>query len=100
MELEKFSKFKSDNKYYNGNELLSKTDRNGKKPEIFISTSNRSAGKTTWFGGYLLNKFLKNNELFCIVLRKKYQLEKGVSYKAYFPSALTTFFPNLEMKED
>ena len=100
MELERFSKFKSDNKYYNGNELLSKTDRNGKKPEIFISTSNRSAGKTTWFGGYLLNKFLKNNELFCIVLRKKYQLEKGVSYKAYFPSALTTFFPDLEMKEE
>ena len=36
MELEKFSKFKSDNKYYNGNELLSKTDRNGKNQKYLF----------------------------------------------------------------
>lgn len=101
MELNKFNHFVSDDKiHYSGNLLLSKMDRNGNKPETYISTSNRSAGKTTWFGGYVLNKFLKNDELFCIVLRKKYQLEKAVSYMAYFPSALTTFYPELIMKEE
>lgn len=100
MELSAYSKFKSDKKYYCGHELLSKLDRNGKKPEIFISTSNRSAGKTTWIGGYFLDKFLKKGELFCIILRKKYQLEKAVSYMAYFPSALSVFFPSLELKEE
>ena len=35
--------------YYDGTKLLSMQDMNGNKPEIYISTSNRSAGKTTYF---------------------------------------------------
>ena len=34
--------------FYDGTKLLSMTDLNGDKPEIYICTSNRSAGKTTW----------------------------------------------------
>ena len=34
--------------YYNGSKLLSLKDINKQTPEIFISTSNRSAGKTTF----------------------------------------------------
>ena len=75
MNLQKYNHFISDDKiHYSGNLLLSKMDKNGNKPETYISTSNRSAGKTTWFGGYLLNKFLAKDELFCILMRKKYQL--------------------------
>lgn len=35
----------TETKYYDGTKLLSMTDLNGKKPEIFICTSNRTAGK-------------------------------------------------------
>lgn len=101
MELLNFSKFIYDDKnHYSGNLLLSKFDRNNIRPEIYCSTTNRSAGKTTWFGGYFIHKFLKNEELFCILMRKKYQLEKSLSFQAYFPSALECFFPALEMKEE
>lgn len=101
MNLQKYNHFISDDKiHYSGNLLLSKMDKNGNKPETYISTSNRSAGKTTWFGGYILNKFLTKNELFCILMRKKYQLEKSVSFMAYFPSALSVYYPDLEMKEE
>lgn len=100
MELITCSNFKDNTKYYSGYLLLSKYDRYNTKPEIYISTSNRSAGKTTWFGGFFIYKFLKNEEKFCILMRKKYQLEKALSFQAYFPSALSTFFPKLEMKEE
>ncbi len=40
---------KKQSKYYDGKKLLSIKDLNGEKPEIFICTSNRSAGKTTYF---------------------------------------------------
>ena len=35
--------------YYDGTKLLSLKDINGKTPEVFMCTSNRSAGKTTYF---------------------------------------------------
>ena len=35
--------------YYDGTRLLSMKDLNGKKPEIFIVTTNRTLGKTTYF---------------------------------------------------
>ena len=45
--------------FYDGTKLLSMTDLNGDKPEIYICTSNRSAGKTTWFNRYAVKKFVK-----------------------------------------
>ena len=44
-------------KYYDGTKLLSLMDINGKRPEIYISTSNRSAGKTTYFNRFFVNRF-------------------------------------------
>ena len=49
----------SDSKYYDGTKLLSLLDINGKKPEIYICTSNRTGGKTTYFARLLVNHFLK-----------------------------------------
>lgn len=49
----------SENKYYDGTKLLSMKDINGLKPELFLCTTNRSGGKTTYFGRLLINRFLK-----------------------------------------
>lgn len=62
-------------KYYDGTKLLSMKDINGNVPEIYISTSNRSAGKTTYFNRYLINRFLKYNEKFCLLYRFQDELK-------------------------
>ena len=36
-------------KYYDGTKLLSMLDLNGNKPEIYMCTTNRTGGKTTYF---------------------------------------------------
>lgn len=54
-------------KYYDGTKLLSLKDLNGRTPEIYICTSNRSAGKTTFFNRYLIKKFKNNNEKFLLL---------------------------------
>lgn len=44
--------------YYDGTKLLSLKDINGKTPEVFMCTSNRSAGKTTYFNRLVVNSLL------------------------------------------
>ena len=48
------------NQFYDGTKLLSLKDLNGNTPEIFMCTTNRSAGKTTYFNRYCVKKFLAN----------------------------------------
>lgn len=60
--------------YYDGTKLLSMKDINGLTPEIFISTSNRSAGKTTYFGRMVVNRFKKQGKKFCLLYRFNYEL--------------------------
>ena len=45
--------------YYDGTKLLSLLDINGKKPELYMVTTNRTGGKTTWFSSFLVRKFIK-----------------------------------------
>ena len=40
--------------YYDGTKLLSMLDINGKRPEIYMTTTNRTGGKTTYFGRLLV----------------------------------------------
>ena len=61
--------------FYDGTRLLSLMDINGEKPEIYICTSNRSAGKTTYFGRLLVNRFLDGGEKFGLVYRFNYELD-------------------------
>lgn len=61
--------------YYDGTKLMSMLDLNGAKPEIYICTSNRSAGKTTYYNRYAVNKFKKNNEKFMLIYRYNYELD-------------------------
>lgn len=63
-------------KYYDGTKLLSLSDINGNKPEIYICTSNRSAGKTTYFSRLLVNRYKKYGEKFCLVYRFNYELDE------------------------
>lgn len=60
--------------YYDGTKLLSMKDINGQTPEIFISSTNRSAGKTTFFNRMLVNRFKKYGKKFCLVYRFNYEL--------------------------
>lgn len=62
-------------KYYDGTKLLSMLDINGRKPEIFICTTNRTGGKTTYFSRLLVNRFLDRGEKFAILYRFNYELD-------------------------
>lgn len=64
-----------ESKFYDGTKLLSMKDINGETPEIFMCTSNRSAGKTTYFGRYVVNRFLKYGEKFMLLYRYNYELD-------------------------
>lgn len=61
--------------YYDGTKLLSLKDLNGNKPEIYMVTSNRSAGKTTYFGRLAVNRFKKQGKKFGILYRFRYELD-------------------------
>lgn len=62
--------------YYDGTKLLSMTDLNGEKPEIFICTSNRSAGKTTYFSRLCVNRFKDKGEKFALLYRYNYEVDE------------------------
>lgn len=64
-----------DNQYYDGTKLLSMLDINGRKPEIYLCTTNRTGGKTTYFGRLLVNRFLDRGEKFGLIYRYNYELD-------------------------
>lgn len=77
---------------YDATKLLSQTDINGNKPQLFISTTNRSSGKTTWFSRYLIKRFKKHNEKFLLIYRFSYELA-DISDK-FFKDIKKLFFPD------
>lgn len=64
------------NNYYNGTKLLSMKDINGNKPEIYICTTNRTGGKTTYFARLCVNRFRDKGEKFCLIYRYNYELDE------------------------
>ena len=72
-------------------------DINGKKPEIYMATTNRTGGKTTYFSRLLVNRFKKNGSKFCLLYRFNYELD-GVADK-FFKDIGGLFFPVDEMTE-
>ena len=85
----------SDTVFYDGTKLLSMKDINGDTPEIYICTSNRSAGKTTYFSRLCVNKFLDKGEKFCLVYRFNYELDSCAD--KFFKDIKGLFFKNHEM---
>lgn len=60
--------------YYDGAEVLSKKDANGNTPELVIVTTNRTGGKTTYYGRLCVNKFKKKYSKFALIYRFNYEL--------------------------
>lgn len=83
------------NNYYDGTKLLSMLDLDGKRPEIYMVTSNRTGGKTTYFGRLVVNRFLQKGEKFALLYRYDYELS-GVAEK-FFKDIKGLFFPDKEM---
>ena len=81
--------------YYDGTKLLSLKDIRGEDPELIICTSNRNAGKTTYFSRYLVNRWLKHDEKFILLYRFNYELA-DVPDK-FFKEIKYLFFPDLTM---
>jgi hypothetical protein len=50
-------------------------DLNGNKPEIYLCTTNRTGGKTTYFARLCVNRFFDKKEKFCLVYRYNYELD-------------------------
>lgn len=61
--------------YYDGTRLLSTLDINGNKPEIYLCTTNRTGGKTTYFGRLCVNRFLDSKSKFGLIYRYNYELD-------------------------
>lgn len=82
-------------KYYDGTKLLSMLDINGNKPEIYMCTTNRTGGKTTYFGRLCINRFLDKNEKFGLIYRYNYELD-DIADK-FYKDLGSLFFPNYTM---
>ena len=85
-------------KFYDGTNLLSMKDINGNKPEIYICTTNRTGGKTTYFGRLCVNRFLDKAEKFALIYRYNYELD-SVAEK-FFKDIGRLFFPSMSMKSE
>ena len=82
-------------KYYDGTKLLSMMDINGCKPEIYICTTNRTGGKTTYFGRLCVNRFFDKGEKFCLVYRFNYELDDCAD--KFYKDISGLFFPDTVM---
>lgn len=81
--------------YYNGTKILNTLDLDGNKPEIYLVTSNRNAGKTTYFGRYFMNRFINYGEKFVLLRRYNYELSHiGVNF---FSGLKQLFFSEYDM---
>lgn len=83
-------------KYYDGNKLLNMLDLDGNKPEIFLCTTNRTGGKTTYFSRLLVNRYLAEKGKFLLLYRFKYELD-DVADK-FFKDIGNLFFPRMQLK--
>lgn len=83
--------------FYDGTKLLSMLDINGKKPEIYLTTTNRSAGKTTYFGRLAIRRFLRDKSKFILLYRFNYELTDCAN--KFFKDLQYLFFSNYEMTE-
>lgn len=83
--------------YYDGTKLLSMTDLNGQRPEIYLTSGNRSIGKTTWFSRYAVKDFIKNHKKFCLVYRWNYELSDCAD--KFFKDIQRLFFPEHTMTD-
>lgn len=81
-------------KYYDGQQILNTLDLQKKKPEIFMVVSNRTDGKTTYFGKKLIEEFVRTGKQFGLLYR--FNLELSEIEKNFYGDIGTLFFPGAE----
>lgn len=74
-ETEKTLKITKKSDYYSGRNLLTMKDLNGNDPEIFVSQTLRSFGKTTFYNVMLWEGWIKFKHVFGIQMRHKYEIK-------------------------
>lgn len=84
--------------YYDGTKLLSLKDINGEQPEIYMCTTNRTGGKTTYFNRLMINKFLDGKGKFGLIYRFTYELKDCAD--AFFKDVGSLFFPQYDMRAE
>ena len=82
--------------YYDGTKLLSLKDLDGNTPEIYMCTTNRTAGKTTYFSRLLVNSFIKKGEKFGLIYRYKSEMDNVADQ--FFKDINSLFFPDYFMR--
>ena len=82
--------------YYDGTKLLSMLDINGSKPEVYLCTTNRSFGKTTYFSRMLVNRYLAKGKKFGLIYRWNYELDNDCADK-FFRGIKDLFFTGMTM---
>lgn len=82
--------------HYDGTKILSMRDLDNNKPEIYIITSNRTDGKTTYMARWLIKRFKAYKEQFMFVVRFKDQLH-NIS-NTFFHGVQDLFFQDDVMK--
>ena len=81
--------------YYDGARLLSLQDLDGKVPELYLCTTNRTGGKTTYFSRLEVNRFKRLGKKFALLYRFIYELD-DVSNK-FFKDVGSLFFQGDQM---
>lgn len=84
--------------YYDGTKLLSLKDCNGNVPEIYICTTNRTGGKTTYFNRLVVKRFLEGKGKFCVLYRFRNELKECA--EAFFKDVGALFFPEYRMRSE
>ena len=78
-------------KYYDGTKLLSMKDINGNDPELLLCTTNRTGGKTTYFGRLCVNRWKDGKGKFMLIYRYNYELDDCAD--KFFKDLCRLFFP-------
>lgn len=78
--------------FYNGRKLLTMKDLNGNTPEIFLCTTNRSGGKTTYFNHLAVEYFKATGKKF--VLEYRYNGDVKKCEDKFFKDIGSLFYPD------
>lgn len=81
--------------FYNPNRILTMKDINGKDPDLYIVSGNRSAGKTTAFSKIMFDNYLEKQQKFLLLYRYAYEID-GAGEK-FFKTIKNLFYPNINM---
>lgn len=82
-------------KFYDGTKLLSLKDIEGNTPEIYMVTTNRTGGKTTFFGRMVTKRFINDSKKFGLLYRFKTELDN--LDEKFFKDIGGLFFKNFTM---